>query len=240
MSRCLSTAVFQILRQLAPDVSYRSLVALGIASIQGLSVASFEKDDAERLLFFRSRKEKDFILSNLTDSTHPSWLKPPAPVRRSKRMKDRSHGSHDNLERLKVSSASRIDDGNMEIGLRNGYITPMLPLPRRRGMKIAAMRPIPHVNRHKMISFPRIAETGGHNGGMVKASVPSINPTKHITVGSASVSQQKIFPSASQYKQIIPLNPLPLKKHGCGRSPIHACFEVIASLWNYCSLKLRV
>ena len=50
---------YQVLRQLAPDVSYRSLVALGIASIQGLPVASFEKDDAERLLFFCSRHGKD-------------------------------------------------------------------------------------------------------------------------------------------------------------------------------------
>ncbi|KAI7985846.1 AT-rich interactive domain-containing protein 4 [Camellia lanceoleosa] len=36
-------------QQLAPDVSYRSLVALGIASIQGLAAASFEKDDEEFL-----------------------------------------------------------------------------------------------------------------------------------------------------------------------------------------------
>lgn len=226
--------VLQILRQLAPDVSYRSLVGLGIASIQGFSVASFEKDDAERLLFFCSRKEKDLFLSNLTDSTLPSWLKPPAPRKRSKYMKDPSLGSHDVIEHLKVSSGRRIDSVNMEIGSRNGFSTPTFPFPRRRGMKIAAMRPIPHVNRHKMISFHGI-ETGGHNGSLVKASVPSSNPTKHVTVGSASVFQQKMFPSASQYKQIIPINPLPLKKHGCGRSPIQACFEVIASLWNFCS-----
>lgn len=231
-------AVLQILRQLAPDVSYRSLVGLGIASIQGLSVASFEKDDAERLLFFCSRKEKDSFLSNLTDSTLPSWLKPPAPRKRLKNMKDTSHVSHDVIGHLKFLSGSRIGGENMEVGSRNGFSTPMFPLPRRRGMKIAAMRPIPHVNRHKMISFRGIAETGGHNGGLVKASVPSINPTKHVTVGSASVSQQKMFPSASQYKPVIPMNPLPLKKHGCGRSPIQACFEVIASLWNYCSKKM--
>ncbi|KAA0059361.1 AT-rich interactive domain-containing protein 4-like [Cucumis melo var. makuwa] len=215
----------QILRQLAPDVSYRSLVGLGIASIQGLSVASFEKDDAERLLFFCSRKEKDLFLSNLTDSTLPSWLKPPAPRKRSKYMKDTSLGSHDIIEHLKVLPGSRIHSANMEIGSRNGFSTPMFPLPRRRGMKIAAMRPIPHVNRHKMISFHGISEMGGHNGGLLKASVPSSNPTKHVTVGSASVFQQKVFPSASQYKQIIPMNPLPLKKHGCGRSHIQACFE---------------
>ncbi|KAG7013957.1 AT-rich interactive domain-containing protein 4 [Cucurbita argyrosperma subsp. argyrosperma] len=215
----------QILRQLAPDVSYRSLVVLGIAGIQGLSVASFEKDDAERLLFFGSRKQRDLFLNNLTDSTPPSWLKPPAPRKRLRNVKDISLGSHDAIQHLKVSSGNRIDGENMEIGSRNGFSTPMFPLPRRRGMKIAAMRPIPHVNRHKMISFRGIAETGGHNGGLFKASVSSSNSAKHVTVGSASVLQQKMFPSASQYKQIIPMNPLPLKKHGCGRSPIQACFE---------------
>lgn len=228
-------AVLQILRQLAPDVSYRSLVGLGVASIQGLSVASFEKDDAERLLFFCAGKENDIFPSNLTDSTLPSWLKPPAPRKRSKTMTDTSLGSRDVIKHLKVSSGSRINGQNIEIGSRNGFSTPMFPLPRRRGMKIAAMRPIPHVNRHRMISFSGISETGGINGGLGKASVPSSNTTKHVTVGSASVLQQKTYPSASQFKQIIPMNPLPLKKHGCGRSPIHACFEVIASLWIYYS-----
>ncbi|MCD9645401.1 hypothetical protein HAX54_034279 [Datura stramonium] len=45
-----SQVFFERLETLGLDVSYRSLVALGIASIQGLAVASFEKDDAERLL----------------------------------------------------------------------------------------------------------------------------------------------------------------------------------------------
>ncbi|KAI3733662.1 hypothetical protein L6452_13111 [Arctium lappa] len=51
--------VVQVLRHLAPDISYRSLVALGIASVQGLVVASFQKDDATRMLFFCRRPENN-------------------------------------------------------------------------------------------------------------------------------------------------------------------------------------
>lgn len=49
----------QILKQLACEFSCRSLVTLGIASIHGIAVSSFEKEDAERLLFFFSRKGKE-------------------------------------------------------------------------------------------------------------------------------------------------------------------------------------
>ncbi|KAK0571727.1 hypothetical protein LWI29_020627 [Acer saccharum] len=69
----------QVLRQLAPDVSYRSLVMLGIASIQGLSVASFEKDDAERLLFFCTRQGNEPHPENSVITRPPSWFTPPAP-----------------------------------------------------------------------------------------------------------------------------------------------------------------
>lgn len=73
---------FQVLRQLAQDVSYRSLVALGIASIHGLAVASFEKDDVERLIFFCNRQGKDLGLGiPYFNSSAPTWMRPPAPSR---------------------------------------------------------------------------------------------------------------------------------------------------------------
>ncbi|KAI7986633.1 AT-rich interactive domain-containing protein 4 [Camellia lanceoleosa] len=88
----------QVLRQLAPDVSYRSLVALGIASIQGLAVASFEKDDAERLLFFCNRPREDLSLSNSYFGNHPSWLRPPIPSRKRHEMcRETSLGFHNGL-----------------------------------------------------------------------------------------------------------------------------------------------
>lgn len=71
-----------MLRQLAPDVTYRSLVALGIGSIHGLPVASFEKDNAERLLFFCSSQGRDAFTNDLVESGSPTWLRPPAPSRK--------------------------------------------------------------------------------------------------------------------------------------------------------------
>ncbi|MED6136523.1 AT-rich interactive domain-containing protein 4, partial [Stylosanthes scabra] len=72
----------QILRQLAPNVSYRSLVILGVASIQGLPVASFHKDDAERLLFLCTRQGKESSTNDPVFSGHPTWLMPPVPSRK--------------------------------------------------------------------------------------------------------------------------------------------------------------
>lgn len=72
----------QVLRQLAPDLSYRSLVILGVASIQGLSVASFEKDDAERLLFFCGQQINDTSNHDALLSKIPHWLTPPLPTRK--------------------------------------------------------------------------------------------------------------------------------------------------------------
>ncbi|KAJ7951440.1 AT-rich interactive domain-containing protein 4-like [Quillaja saponaria] len=168
----------QVLRQLAPDVSYRSLVALGIASIQGLPVASFEKDDAERLLFFYERQENS-IPNYLMKKMRQIWL--------------------------------------------NGTSIPSLPS--RQRLKVSAMRPIPHVRRHRMTPFSRIFEADGYDGGQAKANLPVVAHAKHSNVGSTSATQRKSFSASSQSKQIISLNPLPLKKHGCDRGPIQACSE---------------
>ncbi|URE03613.1 ARID/BRIGHT DNA binding domain [Musa troglodytarum] len=61
----------QVLKYLAPEVSYRSLVTLGIASIQGISVASFEMEDADRLLFFCRRQGMDFVSEDDAASCRP-------------------------------------------------------------------------------------------------------------------------------------------------------------------------
>uniref|UniRef100_A0A2N9FUV4 ARID domain-containing protein n=1 Tax=Fagus sylvatica TaxID=28930 RepID=A0A2N9FUV4_FAGSY len=206
----------QVLRQLAPDVSYRSLVALGIASIQGLPVSSFEKDDAERLLFFCSRHGKETCKDNLIFSSHPSWLRPPAP---SRKRSEPSLGSTP----ARNGVSNKIDEDDRDTGLRNGVSMPLLPA--RQRLKVAAMRPIPHVRRHKMTPFSGMSEVDGHDGGLVKATLPVVTPTKQSIVGSAPTTQRRSYSSSSQAKQIISLNPLPLKKHGCGRNPMQNCSE---------------
>ncbi|KAK1314674.1 AT-rich interactive domain-containing protein 4 [Acorus calamus] len=76
----------QVLRQLAPDMSYRSFSSLGIASIQGSSVASFEKEDAERLLFFCNRLSIGLPSRDENLYGSPSWLRPPLPSGKRSRL----------------------------------------------------------------------------------------------------------------------------------------------------------
>lgn len=190
----------QVLRQLAPDAAYRSLVTLGIASIQGLSVASFEKDDAERLLFFCTKHGKELHQNNSIFTRPPSWLIPPAPSR--KRPKSCQ-------ETKPLGSTGReVENGGSA----------------RKKVKVAAMKPIPHTRHHKMLPFSAISEVDRYDGDQTKANL-SVTPAKHNPVGPVPVTHRKSMSSSYQAQQIISLNPLPLKKHGCGRSHIQVCSE---------------
>lgn len=224
ITTCLVT--LQILRQLAPDVSYRSLVALGIASIQGLPVASFEKDDAERLLFFYQSREKDGCAdnNNIVFSSPPAWLKPPPPTR--KRFES-SQGASPCLRDgvfAGQGAVKKVDEEEKDRKMANGISTPLTPA--RQRLKVSAMRPIPHVRRHRMTPFCGPSEIDGLGGAQAEANLPLVAPTKRSSIGSSSATQRKSFSSSAQSKQVISLNPLPLKKHGCGRGPVQTCSEV--------------
>ncbi|KAK4269017.1 hypothetical protein QN277_022226 [Acacia crassicarpa] len=211
----------QVLRQLAPEITYRSLVALGIASIQGLPVASFEKDDADRLLFFYRRQEKDSDADKIIFSSPPSWLKPPPPTRkRCEPSQEASPGlQHGVLTGLGVQNAEEEKDTKPV----NGIGTSLTPA--RQRLKVSAMRPIPHVHRHRMTLFSGPSEIDGYDGAQVETSLPLVVPAKRSTIGSSSATQRRSFSGSAQSKQIISLNPLPLKKHGCSRGPIQTCPE---------------
>jgi len=215
---------FQVLRQLAPEASYRSLVALGIASIQGLAVASFQKDDAERLLFFCERRGNDRHLQNGDLIAPPSWLRPPPPSRKdSEAGQGSSPCSHYNFQSRTKAHAGVADQEDKEFRFLNGaYTSPVI----RQRSKLAAMRPIPHSNLRKMMPFSGIAQADNHDAGQVKTSLPAVPSTKHPVMASNSAPYRRTS-STSQAKQIISLNPIPLKKHGCGRAPIQLCSEVL-------------
>ncbi|KAJ8750972.1 hypothetical protein K2173_016153 [Erythroxylum novogranatense] len=181
----------QVLRQLAPDASYRGLVMLGIASVQGLSVAAFEKDDAERFLFFCTKQGKELHTNDSFPIKYPCWLIPPAPSRK----RYRSNG-------LEVQNG-----GNF-----------------KHRLNVAAMRPIPHTRRHKLQPFTGFFEAERYDGDQVKPNLP-VAPAKHSSGGPPPTTHRKSLSSSYQAQQIISLNPLPLKKHGCGRAPIQACSE---------------
>ncbi|KAE9595868.1 putative chromatin regulator PHD family [Lupinus albus] len=213
----------QILRQLAPDVSYRSLVVLGIASIQGLPIASFEKDDAERLLFFYQSCEKDSYTDNIVFSNPPGWLKPPPPIRkRCEPSQGDILGPSDGFF-AGEGAVPKVDEEEKDRKMVNGSSTPITPA--RQRLKVSAMRPIPHVHRHRLTPFCGPFETNGFDGAQVEANLPLVAPTKRTSIGSTSATHRKSFAASAQSKQVISLNPLPLKKHDCGRGPVQTCSE---------------
>ncbi|CAH9098850.1 unnamed protein product [Cuscuta epithymum] len=202
----------QVLRQLAPDFSYRGFVALGIASLQGIAVATFEKEDAERIHFFCTEQPgkdlhpKDSHMN--TTITLPIWLRPPPPTRK------------------RSSSMYLVSSLNNQEGKGNGLVTPTGIS--RKKLKCTAMRPVPHVHHQKMVPFSsRISEAEARRDGTQfgKSYLPITSSTKAGNVGVTPVSQRKSLSSSHQAKQIISLNPLPLKKHECDRSPILVCSE---------------
>lgn len=198
----------QVLRQLAPQVTYRSFVSLGIASIQGSSVASFENDDADRLLFFCAKQGKESHFENAIPKCLPKWLKPPAPSRKRS----------EPCQELKVEEAENKEARSIDA------CRPIVPL--RKKVKISAMRPIPHTRRHKMQPFVGIPEVGDtFHMPPPKSSFPPISSAKHNGGGHAPTHRKTASTSLHQAHQIISLNPIPLKKHGCGRSPITVCSE---------------
>ncbi|KAI4344662.1 hypothetical protein L6164_011861 [Bauhinia variegata] len=197
---CVPTWASQVLRQLAPDVSYRSLVMLGIASFQGLSVASFTKDDAERLLFFCTKHANENCPKEPVFSGHPRWLVPPAAARK------RSDPS---------SLAKSIKASGLAAEYRDNG---------QQKLNTAALRPIPQFCRHKILPFSGLGEGEKYDGNHGKTNLPVV-PTKHNVVGTASVTHRKSLSNSFQAQQIISLNPLPLKKHGCDRVPIRVCSE---------------
>ncbi|KOM39988.1 hypothetical protein LR48_Vigan04g018600 [Vigna angularis] len=190
----------QVLRQLASNVSYRSLVMLGIASIQGLPVASFNKDDAERLLFFCTKQEKENYRNEQVFSAIPSWLKPPPPSRK------RSEP---------CSSSKSINPSGRGIEDLGSH---------RQKLNLAAMRPIPQSHRHKILPFSGLSGGARYDGDHGKSNQP-LAPIKHNVSGPTSVTNRKSVSNSFQANQIISLNPLPMKKHGCDRAPIRVCSE---------------
>ncbi|WVZ19108.1 hypothetical protein V8G54_006430 [Vigna mungo] len=190
----------QVLRQLASNVSYRSLVMLGIASIQGLPVASFNKDDAERLLFFCTKQEKEDCHNEQVFSAIPSWLKPPPPSRK------RSEP---------CTSSKSINPSGRGIEDLGSY---------RQKLNLAAMRPIPQSHRHKILPFSALSGGARYDGDHGKSN-QLLAPIKHNVSGPTSVTNRKSVSNSFQANQIISLNPLPMKKHGCDRAPIRVCSE---------------
>lgn len=77
----------QVLRQLAAESSYRSLVALGVAGVMGASVAAFRMEDAAHLISLKRLWDDNFIKGD-SDGFWPvpSWSIPPVASRKRMRL----------------------------------------------------------------------------------------------------------------------------------------------------------
>ncbi|XP_072988208.1 AT-rich interactive domain-containing protein 4-like isoform X1 [Typha latifolia] len=209
----------QVLRHLAPEVSYRSLVTLGIASIHGTPVASFERQDADRLLFFCTRQRKDFNVEGDVKFHLPRWSS--SLIRSKPGLKSRRMNS--NISGDNGAAGGHADQEDMkEKCPTEGSPVPISSVNQR--TRVAALRPIPHSRKHKMLPFLGMAEAYLHEGSQVKPNLPIVPAVKHTPVPAAPATHRKSSGSLHA-QQIISLNPLPMKKHGCNRLPIQVCPE---------------
>jgi hypothetical protein len=190
------------LKHLAPEISYRSLVALGIAWVNGTPVSSFDRQDADRLLFFCSNQCKDKAIQNVSYAHLSSWS--------ASLTKDRTTGTG-SIESKQMSFGAKGDGGDNKMSLSS--LKPRL--------KPATMRPIPHSSKQGF------AQSIIHDASQVKPSLPA-PPVKDNTVPVIKVTQRKSSSgspsSSSRVQPSIPL--MPMKKHECNRLPINICSEV--------------
>ncbi|XP_078156653.1 AT-rich interactive domain-containing protein 4-like [Carex rostrata] len=177
----------QVLKHVSKEASYRGLVALGIASLDGTPVASFDKRDANRLLFFSRENQKD---SQSTQSIPSIWRCSSCPTK----------------ERAKRG------------------LNPKL---------VSSMRPIPHSRKHKRSLYFGTEESSSsssscrHEGSAVsKGNKLGLAP---VAVPVVKKSPVRLAPKIVQRKPlsqpVVPMNPLPMKRHGCTRPPIRICPE---------------
>lgn len=207
------------MRQLALESSYRSTAALGIASIQGLSVASFEEEDVQRLLFFCTGRGTDHFESLL--SCVPSWFKLPEASRKRPELCEKAEILASN------SCCAHASDFHIVKKAKLMKEKQTLPLLSGQKVKVPSMRPVPHIRQRKLLPFrgvPEVVADAHH--AKTHLPVPVVPAAKHSSPRSTSISRRKSSSSSYQAQQIISLNPLPLKKHGCERCHIQVCTEV--------------
>ncbi|KAJ3673176.1 hypothetical protein LUZ60_006550 [Juncus effusus] len=191
----------QILRHLAHEATHRTLVALGIASIQGISVSSFEKQDSERLHFFCKNTQSK------TQNPKNALLSPPplysAPLIK-KRTRPITNPSLSSNKKLKIGTLKPV------LHLRKFKMVPFVKTEERVQNDLLAVQSQPKVNNNSQLTAgPR------EPGAGVKREAVHVNP----------VRPRKPVSSSLHAREIISLNSMPVKKHQCERNPIRACSE---------------
>ncbi|VAI32568.1 unnamed protein product [Triticum turgidum subsp. durum] len=201
----------QVLKHLAPEISYRSLVALGVGCVNATPVASFERQDADRLLFFCTGQRKDSAGESGPYFHLPRWS--------ASLTKDRAKTGSESKSNLFGVNGTSED--------RKAPVEGPSSLTSFKGkLKPATMRPIPHSRQQQMHPFMGFPEANVHETSQAKPNLPVAPPVKHHNSAPASTAAHRKSTSGPSHAQsIIQLNPLPMKKHGCDRLPIQVCSE---------------
>ncbi|XP_062198527.1 AT-rich interactive domain-containing protein 4-like isoform X2 [Phragmites australis] len=200
----------QVLKHLAPEMSYRSLVALGIGCINGTPVASFERQDADRLLFFCTGQRKDLATENGPHFHLPRWS--------ASLTKDRTKVGSESKPNLIGANGVLEDKKHLTEGPSS---FPSI----KSKLKPATMRPIPRSRKQQMHPFMGFPEATVHEASQIKLNLPVAPPVKHSLAPAAPTTHRKSTSGSSHTQSVIQLNPLPMKKHGCDRLPIQMCSE---------------
>jgi hypothetical protein len=187
-------------------MSYRSLVALGIGCMDGTPVASFQRQDADRLLFFCTSQHKDFATEN---GPYFHLLKWCAPL-----TKDRTNVGLESKPNEVLEGTNRLLEGPSSFRSKSK-------------LKPATMRPIPHFRKQQMHPFMGYPEAAIQDASQIKPNLPTAPPVKHSLAPAAPTTHRKSTSGPSHTQSVIQLNPLPMKKHGCDRLPIQVCSEVL-------------
>lgn len=171
-------------------------------------MSSFDRQDADRLLFFCSNQCKDQDIQNGPYAHLSRWL--------ASLTKDRITGS---LESKQISSGTNGVTEDRKHLTEGSYLSSLKPR-----LKPATMRPIPRSPKQQMHLFMGLPQSIIHDASQVKPTLPA-PPVKHIVVPVVPATQRKSS-SGPRVPPSVPLNPLPMKKHGCNRLPIRICSEV--------------
>eukprot|EP01018_Ginkgo_biloba_P012967 Gb_05236 [translate_table: standard] len=221
----------QILRQLAAQPSYWNLVSLGIAGVDGLPVAAFQKNDAESITLLKHGKIDDPKI----DCSLPLWFATPLGSRKRPRLDDSNidctnigldvrYGKQRSPVRSDHLGIGRLDQEKKSLTKAGSCSKPRLHL-------LAAMKPVPHISKDKLVPFgtlvggppaslPRktvISSTGavkGHHSYLT--SSPSVAPSNDGNHPAAG-----IVPA----QHALSLRFSATRKHGCIRQSLDECSE---------------
>lgn len=210
------TWVGQVLRQLAAESSYRGLVAMGIAGVEGAPVAAFQEEDAARLVSLKctwnDASDNDRLSNHLA---LPPWLAPPAASRKRLKLlpsvKSSDNFAEEDRKASKASNggASSSKQGNIAL--------------------LAAMKPLPHTGRRKFMPFANAVMAAQHAGWSMKLDVSSrVDRRRQRRPESARPRSAYFMPGSAGHNAggAAPfLPPLNVKSHGCKRPHMERCTE---------------